>query len=72
MWTRTLRVLEKQAIAIEERIDALSRRERDVFQLLLEGKSNKEIGAALDIGMPTVTKHRSRVLHKLHGGMSST
>ena len=60
------RVLEKQANAIEERIDALSRRERDVFQLLVEGKTNKEIAAALAIGLPTVTKHRARVLYKLH------
>jgi FixJ family two-component response regulator len=58
-------ILEKQATAIEERIDMLSRREREVCQLLLEGKSNKEIGAALAIGLPTVTKHRSRVLQKL-------
>ena len=61
-----MRVLEKQANAIEERIDALSRRERDVFQLLVEGKTNKEIAAALAIGLPTVTKHRVRVLYKLH------
>jgi FixJ family two-component response regulator len=59
-------ILEKQATAIEERIHALSRRECDVFQLLLEGKSNKEIAAALAIGLPTATKHRSRVLQKLH------
>jgi FixJ family two-component response regulator len=58
-------ILDKQATAIEERIHALSRREYDVFQLLLEGKSNKEIAAALSIGLPTVTKHRSRVLQKL-------
>jgi two-component system, LuxR family, response regulator FixJ len=58
-------ILEKQAAEIEERVNALSRRERDVFQLLIEGKSNKEIAATLAIGLPTVTKHRSRVLKKL-------
>jgi two-component system, LuxR family, response regulator FixJ len=59
-------ILEKQAIVIEDRINALSRRELDVFHLLVEGKSNKEIAATLAIGLPTVTKHRARVLYKLH------
>jgi two-component system, LuxR family, response regulator TtrR len=43
----------------------LADRERDVRVLLLQGKSNKEISAALGIGLPTVTKHRSNVLKKL-------
>jgi FixJ family two-component response regulator len=64
-WDAQSLILDKQATAIEERIKALSRRECDVFQLLLEGKSNKAIAATLAIGLPTVTKHRLRVLRKL-------
>jgi FixJ family two-component response regulator len=59
-------ILERRATEIEERINTLSHREREVFQLLLEGRSNKEIATELQIGFPTVTKHRSRVLQKLH------
>jgi two-component system, LuxR family, response regulator FixJ len=51
--------------AIHERIQSLSRRERDVFNAVVQGKSNKEIATALHIGMPTVTKHRARMLKKI-------
>jgi two-component system response regulator FixJ len=60
-----LLMLDHEQHAIEKRIDSLSRRERDVFYLLLEGKSNKEIARALRIGIPTVTKHRAKVLQKM-------
>jgi FixJ family two-component response regulator len=56
---------ERENATIEKRIDTLSRRERDVYSLLVEGNSNKEIARTLAIGMPTVTKHRTRVLHKM-------
>ena len=50
---------------IREHIQSLSRRERDVFNAVVEGKTNKEIASALHIGIPTVTKHRARMLKKL-------
>jgi FixJ family two-component response regulator len=56
---------ERQTVENRKRLDSLTRRERDVYELLLDGKSNKEIGAALGVGLPTVTKHRARVLKKL-------
>ena len=46
--------------------DRLSIREREVVQLLAEGKSNKEIGASLHISKRTVDHHRARIMDKLH------
>lgn len=43
----------------------LSRREREVVQLLAEGRSNKEIASRLHISVKTVEAHRSNVMHKL-------
>jgi len=45
--------------------DRLSVREREVLQLLAEGKSNKEIGASLNISKRTVDHHRARIMEKL-------
>jgi DNA-binding NarL/FixJ family response regulator len=44
----------------------LSAREREVLQLLAEGKSNKEIGIALRISTKTAETHRARLMAKLH------
>jgi DNA-binding NarL/FixJ family response regulator len=43
----------------------LSPREREVVQLLAEGRSNKEVAIALAISIKTVETHRSRVMTKL-------
>lgn len=43
----------------------LTGREREIVQLLGEGKSNKEIAAALRISVKTVETHRSNVMRKL-------
>lgn len=43
----------------------LSRREREVMSMMLEGQRLKEIAARLDISVKTVTTHRSRLMKKL-------
>ncbi len=43
----------------------LTRREREVLQLVAEGKSNKEIGTALQITTKTAETHRARMMAKL-------
>ena len=43
----------------------LTRREREVLQLLAEGRSNKEIGIALRITTKTAETHRARLMAKL-------
>jgi DNA-binding NarL/FixJ family response regulator len=50
---------------IADRYDALSEREREVFQLVAEGRSNKEIAEVLSISPTTVETHRAHVLQKL-------
>lgn len=55
----------REAESLRGHLSSLTQRERDVLTLLLAGKNNKQISAALDIGIPTVTKHRKRVLRKL-------
>jgi DNA-binding NarL/FixJ family response regulator len=44
----------------------LTPREMEVFQLIAEGKANKQIAAELDIGMKTVETHRERLIVKLN------
>jgi len=46
-------------------IAKLSDREREVLSLIAEGKSNKEIAMALDIGVRTTETHRERIMRKL-------
>lgn len=48
-----------------DRYDSLSEREREVFQLIAEGHSNKEIAELLCISPGTVETHRAHVMHKL-------
>jgi DNA-binding NarL/FixJ family response regulator len=43
----------------------LSGREREIVQLLAEGKSNKEIASKLNISVKTVETHRANIMHKL-------
>ena len=56
-------------IQIPESPETLTPREAEVLRLLAEGKSNKEIGAELVIGIKTVKTHVSNILSKL--GVSS-
>ena len=44
----------------------LTARERETVQLLAEGKSNKEVAAALGISARTVEAHRANIMHKLN------
>ena len=50
---------------ITDRYDALSEREREVLQLVAEGKSSKEIAEVLSISPATVETHRTHLLQKL-------
>jgi two-component system, NarL family, response regulator NreC len=45
--------------------DSLSEREREIFQLIAEGHSNKEIAVILSISPATVETHRAHILEKL-------
>ena len=49
----------------EDPYGALTPREREVFHLIVEGHSTKEVARELDISVKTAENHRSRVLEKL-------
>jgi len=61
----------RQNSAIEERIDSLTPREREVMEALLEGKLNKVVADDLDISVRTVEIHRANVFKKLEARNSS-
>lgn len=51
---------------VADPIDLLTSREREVLQLIAEGKTNKEIAAALHLSIYTVDAHRGRIMEKLN------
>jgi len=53
------------ASGFADRYETLSTREREIFQLIAEARSNKEVAALLDISPATVETHRARILQKL-------
>ena len=50
----------------EDSYELLTSREREVLQLLAEGKSNKEAATTLRLSLHTVETHRSNILEKLN------
>jgi len=59
-----VRVLKQKGSA--DTYDLLTSREREILQLLAEGKTNKEVASALNISPYTVETHRSHILQKLN------
>jgi DNA-binding NarL/FixJ family response regulator len=59
-------VRELQERQIEDSYELLTTREREVLQLLAEGKSNKEAAAVLNLSLYTVETHRGNILQKLN------
>jgi DNA-binding NarL/FixJ family response regulator len=51
--------------ASEPQLEVLSARERQVFELLVRGHTNAEIGRMLGISAKTVDTHRTKVLRKI-------
>jgi two-component system, NarL family, response regulator NreC len=54
-----------RATEVEDRYDTLTERERQVYHLIAEGNSNKEIAHRLNLSLHTVETHRSRIMEKL-------
>ncbi|MDM7995272.1 MAG: response regulator transcription factor [Acidobacteriota bacterium] len=55
-----------QQRGLQDSYDLLTDREREVLQLLAEGKSNKEVASILDLSTYTVETHRTNLMHKLN------
>jgi two-component system, NarL family, response regulator NreC len=59
-------VREMQDRGAEDSYDLLTTREREVLQLIAEGKTNKEIANLLNLSLYTVETHRTHILQKLN------
>ena len=53
---------------VETLVATLTPREHQVMELLVKGKSVKQIAVELSVGFPTAARHRSRVLEKMGVG----
>jgi two-component system response regulator NreC len=51
---------------VTDPLDLLSSREREVLQMIAEGKTNKDIASALKLSVYTVDAHRGRIMEKLN------
>jgi FixJ family two-component response regulator len=54
-----------QIRALEQRYESLSRREREVMDLVVSGRLNKQVGGDLGICEDTVKAHRGRMMRKM-------
>src|SRR5216684_1243834 len=59
-----IRRLEQRGV--EDSYELLTTREREILQLLAEGKSNKEVATMLNLSLYTVETHRSNIFQKLN------
>lgn len=55
-----------QQRGLQDTYDLLTDREKEVLQLLAEGKSNKEVASTLELSTYTVETHRTRLMQKLN------
>lgn len=50
---------------VEGRLETLTPRQREILQLIAEGKSTKEIASILDVSVKTVETHRAQLMERL-------
>jgi DNA-binding NarL/FixJ family response regulator len=55
-----------QKLGAEDPYDLLTPREREILQLVVEGKSNKDVANMLNLSVYTVETHRSNIMEKLN------
>ena len=60
-----LRKLNENKVAFEKQCSTLTSREREIMDLLITGKANKEIAHILKISVKTVDFHRVNILTKM-------
>ena len=51
---------------VEDSYDLLTAREREILQLVAEGRANKDVAAHLNLSLHTVETHRTKILQKLN------
>ena len=57
--------VEQRTVLKGERSAALTHRELEVLQMIVDGKSNKEIATALDLSANTIAVHRANIMNSL-------
>jgi DNA-binding NarL/FixJ family response regulator len=57
--------IEQREVLKGERSAALTQRELEVLQLIVDGKSNKEIATALELSANTIAVHRANIMNSL-------
>jgi DNA-binding NarL/FixJ family response regulator len=57
--------IEQRSALKGERSAALTQRELEVLQMIVDGKSNKEIATALDLSANTIAVHRANIMNSL-------
>jgi DNA-binding NarL/FixJ family response regulator len=57
--------VEQRSVLKGERRGALTQRELEVLQMIVDGKSNKEIAGVLDLSANTVAVHRANIMNTL-------
>jgi len=57
--------VEQGSVLKGERSGALTHRELEVLQMIVDGKSNKEIATALDLSANTIAVHRANIMSSL-------
>jgi DNA-binding NarL/FixJ family response regulator len=57
--------VEQRSVLKGERSAALTQRELQVLQMIVDGKSNKQIATALDLSANTVAVHRANIMNSL-------
>jgi DNA-binding NarL/FixJ family response regulator len=55
-----------QQRGLQDSYELLTDREREILQLLAEGRSNKEVASLLDLSVYTVETHRTNLMQKLN------
>ncbi len=63
--TQTL-ALQEARNEVSDRIHSLTHREREVMEMIVEGRANKVIAIDLGLSQRTVELHRARVMEKMH------
>jgi DNA-binding NarL/FixJ family response regulator len=59
-----VRYLQKRGL--QDSYDLLTEREKEVLQLLAEGRANKEVANVLNVSLSTVETHRTNMMQKLN------
>ena len=59
---------ETESASVQSRVESLTPREKEVMDIMVQGRSSREIGEYYGISVKTVEVHRGRVMEKMQAG----